>query len=690
MSTYSILINILDKLCEEAPAGLIVYHPSKGDKTKIDQARSRAYIHLYLKATKGIIDFEDRELLITDGGHDGGIDAFFIDQSSQIIYFIQSKFSANESNFKNPSITPTDLLKMDIPRILAGETEHENHTPYNNKVIGMQRTIASTPSIGKYIYKVILLASLNKSITAEKLKILTSGLDAIIYDSKKAISDLVFPILTGTFYNYSDFDIRINVSDKSKGASLSYSADTALGNCKIEIYFVPLIEIGKLMYTYKNYILKYNPRNYLSLKEGSINDEIKQTIIEKTTNEFAIYNNGITILCDGSDFNANIGVKGVGELALINPQIINGGQTAFTLSLIYEESLEINKSYKKRLEEKEVLVKIVTLNIPDTIPLKKKLKFIQSISDANNKQNQVNIADRFSNSEALKDGQKKLFVEFGFLFERKRGEFFDSIRYGYINKEDLIDRSVFIKIAYACLQKYQPAAKERQLFTTEKINSILNTEADFRKYYFGCLCYTSISNLESNTEFGNGKNVGIYAVIAVCFHSYYKVNVSDEELKRLADDAVLNIITVWSLFEDYACIQFHNSDYFIYEYNYSTDSVKQVLHFDKYYKSAFFPIDVNAFFMLNDTFMTDQPAYPKKVKKIETLLEQKSLSPELIKKIAPLINRQNWFGDLETITGNLELSTFVVRQAIIMITSKPFGYYIRQFWNTDLSTPTVK
>jgi len=44
------------------------------------------------------------------------------------------------------------------------------------------------------------------------------------------------------------------------------------------------------------------------------------------TNEFALFNNGITILSYGTDFNEKIGQKGQSPTHLAQPQIINGAR----------------------------------------------------------------------------------------------------------------------------------------------------------------------------------------------------------------------------------------------------------------------------------------------------------------------------------------------------------------------------
>ena len=57
MSKYEDLVNILDILCNEAPQANSRYYPDSTDLEKMNQARSRAYIHLFLKIKFGLTEF---------------------------------------------------------------------------------------------------------------------------------------------------------------------------------------------------------------------------------------------------------------------------------------------------------------------------------------------------------------------------------------------------------------------------------------------------------------------------------------------------------------------------------------------------------------------------------------------------------------------------------------------------------
>lgn len=141
MGKYLMLLNVLDKIREEAaPAGFKArYIAGTTDVDQINQERARAFIHLYLKVSFGLLDFIEREHFITDGTNDGGVDGYYIDKESRMIYFIQSKFRTNEENFANKKISFEELLAMDVGRIIDGHAQDEKGNSYNGKILGLQR-----------------------------------------------------------------------------------------------------------------------------------------------------------------------------------------------------------------------------------------------------------------------------------------------------------------------------------------------------------------------------------------------------------------------------------------------------------------------------------------------------------------------------------------------------------------------
>lgn len=675
MNPYLILLEIIDKLREDAPLTHVFYRPPNTNIEKINQARARAYIHLFLKAKFGLLDFLDRESFITDGTSDAGIDGYFIDNELKIIYFIQSKFRTTKTNFEEKEIKIEEILKMEIDRILDGETKYENGTKYNDKILEMQRSIRGISDIARYKYEIILLANLS-SLSPSKLSKLFLGFPTTIMSFKKAYSELVFPILTGTFYNYPDLQIKVNLCNKSTGAKINYTVTTALGPCDITLLFIPISEIGKLMYKYKNSILKYNPRSFLTLKEGSINEEIRNTVVTKETNEFALFNNGITILSEETYFNERIGQKDIAQLSLKNPQIINGGQTAFTLSLIYEES-KVDTSLVSKMNDKEVLIKVITFSLSSKISHEKRIELIEAISEATNKQNQVDTSDRNSNNSFLVESQKTLFTDFGVLLERKRGEFYDGIRFGYINRKNLIDRSIYLRIAFSCNGFPTPPTKQKKLYSEENLDSIIDDNSNFRKYYFGCLCYSTLISLPDKTGLNEALQNGIFAILAVCAKDYDST-VSDSNLLNLAEDSVKRVISKWIDFEDYAINQYYNSGFFRFSFNYNNKSYQLNRNFRKYYHGRSLVVDLNDFFFSNLPYFGEENKLRKSLKTIDDHLAENKLSIEIIRKVIPQINPGEWFNkeSLFQISRDIKVEYSLVRLAVKLITSKDTGYYL--------------
>lgn len=534
MTRYEILRNILTGILNEAPEKYSKLYEKDPNKTdQYNNSLSRAFIHLFLKVRFDLLDFEQREYYVTDGGNDGGIDGYYIDKEQKIIYLFQSKFRANENNFHDKEITLKELLAMDIQHILEGNQCDEKGIKYRGKILQLQREVSEIDDIPRYSYKVIIFANL-KGVSDSELKRLTGGYKAEVIDYQKCYTDFVFPIISGTHFNKSDLTIQIDLSNKL-ASKISYAVDTSIGECDITVLFVPTVEIGKFMSKYKNSILKYNPRSYLGFKAQDVNRQIAESITNQATNEFALFNNGITLLSEETCINEQVANKGVAKLLVKNPQIINGGQTSFTLSRIYEDNVD-----KTVFDKKEVLLKVITLP-PDASG---KEQLIERISNATNHQTPVGPSDRLSNMEEQVYLQQRLFNEFGVLYERKRGEYSDGISKGLIKEGDIIDRSLFIKIYYI-LQNKISSSKTKKLFVTHKWNKDSIDDNDkMLATIFGCKSYRKLQSL-SRTAISDLDMLG---KVKVMVRLYNNGNITDFD--NIIDQNAPKIVDKWTSFLD--------------------------------------------------------------------------------------------------------------------------------------------
>lgn len=591
MDKYDILVNIIDTIMGEAPPRYKRYYPDPKNTEKVDQARARIFIHLFLKVSYGINDFEERENYITDEANDGGIDAYYIDRESKKILFIQSKFRTNRNNFENKEIALSEILKMDTDRIVDGEIEDEDGIQYNGKIRNMITKISEIEDIGRYGYQVIILANLKKDNYREsQLKRLTGGFPTKVFDYEKCYNELVFPMVTGCYYNADEIKIQLSLVNKENNdGRISYAVETSYVKCKIMVAFVPILEIAKVVSKYKNAILKYNPRCYLSLKNNTVNPKIRETVRSKVTNEIALYNNGITILSDDTSFSSKIAVKDTAQLIIKNPQIVNGGQTAYTFSSIYED----DSDYIESFEGKEVLVKIITFL--GEYQEDDKLNLIEEISKATNEQTPVKEVDRRANDKVQLKYQQKIYEDFGFFYNRKLGEFYDGITHNYITRDKIIDRTTFMRVAFAVQGEVTKARRngEDVLFRQENFDKILLDTEIYKKYMYGYFSHLYLNNLEkkySNSQnnkygintYGYALRYGKYAVTYIVTKNYLET-LELSEYKTNAEMYTDIVLAQWLEFEKNITKKAHNHDYF-YKTTDENGVTENYYNFDGYYK----------------------------------------------------------------------------------------------------------
>lgn len=558
---HNTLLEILESLRREAPESYKRYALSNPEERS--HVYSLCYIHLYLKVRHGLVDFNQRENAITDGPGDGGVDAYYIDEEAKKIYFIQSKYRDNHTNFATKQINIDELASMELDRILDGKSTSHSNSKFNSKILQLQDRISQL-NVAKYSYHIIILANCN--LPNSKIKKITGdiGAESIeVFDYNAVTSKFIFPIVSGNYFHPSDVNVTLNFQERNT-SRIRY--DVSIGDIEtvISVVFVPTIEIAKILNKYRNAILKYNPRCYLEMTSNKVNKEISYSIESEKNNVFALYNNGITMLSTGVEFNDRTGKQSKAQMNLSNPQIINGGQTAFTLSRLYEKYSENLEKLEDIFEGKEVLLKVISFDSNNSAYNQKQLKIIQDISRATNQQSKVDDADRRSNDFYQIELQDKIFEKYGYFYERKQGEFHDGINNNYINKSLIIKRDDFIRSCHASRGLAGEARSEGKasLFNEDLLKDYLVdiNDNDLASFFYAYRMYMylhdveksnkTISDKKSVSKYGNALRYGKYAVISAFFHKHGKKpsNVNYEKHQ----DEIMKILNNWHDFEDYA------------------------------------------------------------------------------------------------------------------------------------------
>ena len=580
---YETLLNTLDKICEAAPDNFVSYKVDKNNIESLNQARSKAFIHLYLKVKCGIASFLERHDFITEGTQDGGVDAYYIDRENKKIYLIQSKFRTTKDKFEKRKITANDLVRMEVQRILKGEEKDSRGNPFSDKIRKFQNEWSKISDQAYYKYFVIILGNL-EHYSDEQIKRIIDNSDYEVFDFNRTYKELVFPLCSGTYYDPKEIRITIDLVNKEQ-STLKQKISTNLGEFPIRVIFVPTKEIGRIMSRYKNAILKYNPRNFLSLSNNKVNRKIMESIINNNANDFAIYNNGITIIADSFELTESTGTKNVGQIIMLNPQIINGGQTAYVLSKIYEDQREQDYSV---FDGKEVMLKVIILTSKKDL----NIDFIEQISNATNQQTRVEEADRRSNDKIQLSVEEALFDTFGYFYERKKGEFYNGIDRKYIDKNLVVNRYSFLK-AYLAWQGDASNARRsgmETMFKEKRFKDIMKKYADFKKMFFAYKVLINIETVEKTKKhkFGPSMKYGKMAIIAA-IGTY---GISDEDIDvntidALAKEKIEQVESLWGDFINYVINKPENIPYTIDEHS---------LDLDVYYKGSTVNSDIKSFF----------------------------------------------------------------------------------------------
>ncbi|MGY0793083.1 AIPR family protein [Azospirillum argentinense] len=565
MSRYNTLVQILDKICLESPSNSRRYRPDQNNPEALDQSRARAFIHLYLKVKFGLSDFLERERYVTDDANDGGIDAYYIDKENRTVHVIQSKFRTSATNFEEKEIAISEFIDIDIDRIAKGEQVSKTGQPYNGKIRGFQEALEKRDYPSQYKFKIVLLANLKDSTVAKRLY---SDYTVEVFNFLRTYKELCFPVVAGTLFTADSLHIHINLDNvKGSYSRVSYEVKAFDVEADVTLIFAPTREIGRVMSKYRNSILTFNPRSFLGLKGNEVNADIEGSIKNSSTNEFALYNNGITIIADQAGYSDTTGRRNMASLELKNPQIINGGQTAFTMCAIYDE-VTAGKLPISVFDGKEVLLKVISID-PQAVSESKRVEIIEKVSKATNFQTSVVEADRRSNDEVQIKLQEAFYEKYGLFYERKKGEFHDGLEQKYISKEIVVDRDVFLRVSLALDFKIsETRANVGNFFEEMAFKSLSLDVQNIDKYAFAYACHQVVmskikesrkkGNMDKFFEsvYGNALKYGRFAVAGVAGNIYSKENLISP------DDAVMRVLDNWMKYEDHAESLAHNQKYF--------------------------------------------------------------------------------------------------------------------------------
>ena len=303
------------------------------------ETRSLAALSLIMKSS---IDLQISCLHITDGFHDMGIDAIYLDENQKQLFLVQSKWRENGQG----SVSQDEMHTFveGIKRIIDFEIEGANEKIQSKKA---DIDLALT-SIGYQVHA-IFVHTANTKLNEYASRPLNNLLNAT--------NDEVDTLIIFSEITYQDVYAFLAQDHESDDIELDDVILTNWGkiDTPYSAYYgtISASAIGEWYHEYGNQLFAKNIRYYKG--NTNVNDGIRKVLLLEPEN-FFYYNNGIKLLCKKIHRKAKEATNNTtGLFALEGVSLVNGAQTTGSIGAVFNENRE-------QLSKASVMIQIIDLS----------------------------------------------------------------------------------------------------------------------------------------------------------------------------------------------------------------------------------------------------------------------------------------------------------------------------------------
>lgn len=368
-------------------------------------------------AMKCGLNYDQAAKNITDGYHDLGIDALYLDNTQKKLFVVQSKWRASG----NGSISQEEMSTFveGVKRLINFDLDGANQ-----KILSKKADIDfGISQIGYQIH--LIFAHTGNSYISNYVR---RPLERLMDSTNDDISTLlVFDELT-----FREIYAYLATGQNSKSIDLDDVILTNWGkyDSPYSVYYgiISAAAVGEWFIHYGNSLFAQNIRYYKGNTE--VNEGIKRVLLNEPE-KFFYYNNGIKLLCKKIERKAKGSTtNSTGLFSLFGVSLVNGAQTTGVIGNVYSQNPE-------QIAKANVMIQIIDLsNAEDDAATQ--------ITKLSNTQNRIDSKDFVS----LDQEQDRLRMEMSF----------SHITYLYKDGDILTDPETQITIdeaivALACCQK---------------------------------------------------------------------------------------------------------------------------------------------------------------------------------------------------------------------------------------------
>lgn len=354
---------------------------------------------------------------ITDGYHDMGIDAIYLDESQKVLFVIQSKWRSDGSG----AIDQDEMLEFaqGIQRILE-----EDLAGANAKIIAKSVDIDTALTQMGYQIHAIFIHTGNQRANDYILRPISQLMGRT--------NDEISTILIFNEFNFKDVFTFLANGQEQSDINID---DVILSNWgKLDSPFVSYYgtvsaaTVGEWYKNYGNALFAKNIRFYKGSTD--VNEGMKKVLMQEP-DKFYYYNNGIKLLCKAIKRKAKDSTTNTtGLFALEGVSLVNGAQTTGTIGSVFLENPE-------QVSKAMVMIQIIDLSNVDA-------ETSTQITRLSNTQNRIENKD----FAALDPQQERLRMELMFahyLYLYKSGD-----KITNVDKQISFDEAI---LALACLNE---------------------------------------------------------------------------------------------------------------------------------------------------------------------------------------------------------------------------------------------
>lgn len=433
----------------------------------------------------GTVEPDQRDLEITDGGQDRGIDAVAVDYAEKVVVLVQSKWRQDGTG----SLRLDEILKLtDGVRSLIGmkSTHALVHASPN-----MRRAVSEILRKPGGTIRLVTVTTANDPLSAEVRQPIeellaalndVTGVEPIAQYTHLGQGEL-FNGLAPVPRSFVNFDVQLMDWGRTTDPYKMFYGRVAAA------------DIAKLYQVHGALLFSQNIR--VVIPRSDINDGIFSTL-ESEPRLLGYYNNGVTILAESIQIGAS-GVlnRDVGYLQLRNASIVNGAQTVSTLGRALGSDTESN------LTDAFVLVRCI--EVPNTAP-----ELGRRITRFANTQNEVSTQD-FASLDPQQHRLARELRVLGYEYLLRPGEV------QTISTATVIDvRQAAVALACACPTVVEAVIAKREvsrLFSEQRTyNSLFNASTDPLQLVRSFLVVSEVDRILDEVE---NNSDGIEAGVAV-------------------------------------------------------------------------------------------------------------------------------------------------------------------------------